>query len=87
MAKLEVVPSGTKVEVKIVTDYPAHFSYKFTVDACRDDLAILLAKHINESLGSELRYAYSAYYANGYKDGRAKRKKRDWFSNTFGWRP
>ena len=87
MAEMKVAPNGTKVEVKIVTDYPAHFSYTFTTDACRDDLAILLAKHINESLGAELSYAYSACYANGYKDGRAKRKKREWIGNTFGWRP
>lgn len=87
MATLKVTPNGTTVEVRIRTNYPADYIYTFTADACRKDLAILLAKHINESLGSELRYAYSACYANGYKDGRAKRKKREWIGNTFGWRP
>lgn len=50
-----------------------------TADAC---YANLLGDHLRSKLNNKLRAIREEAYEQGWKDAKAKRKKKDWFS---GW--
>ena len=81
---LYVKRDGTKVILainsKLNTSTPW---YHFEWNAVSENHAVLLQARLETVLEDEMRAIREEMYAAGYRDGRAKRAKRTWFSNLI----
>jgi len=74
----------SKIIVNIDTKYPVssyHIPFEWTAPS--KFWAALLIDNLNENLRNKIRHIRVDEYNKGYKDGRNKQKKEDWFSSQF----
>jgi len=81
---IEIVAEGTKVRVSIegagaIREWNFHFRQD-----CKDDTyAKLLAESINAGLRAVVSQNAEYWYNEGYKAGRGKKAKRNWFPSSI----
>ena len=78
--KILVTRDDLDVMLVVTADYPiSQFTFSFRFTCYHEWEAKLLQDHVAETLGSQLQAIRRAAYKEGYKDGRAKRKKKTVF--------
>lgn len=81
---IEDPDSKTKIVAKIETGYPVEtWTTSFTFDAPSEFYRKLLLNNIRSKMDKLIHDIKEDAYNKGYKDGRAKKVKRTWFSILF----
>lgn len=70
-----------ETQVKVTLDNgPLGSNFPFTWECGNVYYAALLTRHFSNNLNQMIQSVREEEYNKGYKDGRAKRAKRSWFS-------
>jgi hypothetical protein len=70
--------------VKILLEHgPIESTYHFNFDCGDKHYASLLKNHFDKALRARIENIRQEEYEKGYKDGRAKRAKKSWFSTLL----
>jgi len=84
---LNVARIGTAVKIEFHSELPIDNNvFPFRFECGTEWAASLLASKLRQSLYEEIRAIRENEYQRGYRDGRAKRAKENWFSSSFGSR-
>jgi hypothetical protein len=79
---ITITSDNTKMKVSIEGG-PLNYKYNLFFE-CNDNChAYLLTKHFEKKLRDQIETIRKQEYDNGYKDGRAKRGKKTWFSSLL----
>ena len=76
---IQILRDGNKVRVTFKNG-PLGYEFYFYYDCQGDVYASLLSEHFKDRLQSIVKQIREEEYNQGYKDGRAKRGKKAWFS-------
>lgn len=76
-----------RLEFKLRGNYPIsdwEYTFSFPVSNYVDAAQKLLIKNLQEAFFNEISEARSKAYADGWKDAKSKRKRKEWFSGYLG---
>jgi hypothetical protein len=79
---ITVKREGTNVRIAVspgILNYIFYFDYQTGSDVCAE----LMRERIEKRLNDSLRAIRQEAYLDGYKDGRGKKGKKDWFKSWF----
>lgn len=81
---LKIHTSDEKVVTTISGQYPvSDWGYTFTFNAGSKDYAAMLSHNLRDHLEKSLRTIREHAYNDGWKDAKAKRGKKTWFSGLL----